>query len=542
MKLVALNTNNLKSNLFYVDSLVKNNDIIFLTETWLYKHDTFILNYISNSKKFLFKSDIDDSYSKGRPFGGHVWFISKIFKILKYEFINRQESYLLVDFNNIKMLLIGVNLPFNNQKLDSETCYQSSLSTINGLFLNFEQAEIKLVIGDFNADPYRQSLFDSFLSKFCNDNQLIPLDLINTQNIDHTYSKFFHDKPTSKANLDHILLNSKIPIDFECNILDSPINTSDQKAIELKLDSFTPLSYPLSRSTTKIKRLSQKINSPIESFSINDLTEAISKFDSLYVKGYDNCSYNIIKHCKSNDYLKIMLDFYNSILNRLEFPKSFNVSLITPIIKDKNKPSNETNNLRPISISHTFAQIFEILILIKSPEKTDQNQFGFKKFTSCSHAIFPQKAFDKLWRDGLFLKLIEKLTPRFWLILKLYYDSSNGCVSLNGVFSKMFKIYCGVKQGGVLSAYLFNIFINDIIESCLKLNVGALINKLNVSIITYADDLSLMSPSDAHLQLMLDECSEYSKKWKIKFNPTKSKIVNFSTKKRHSTKSKSQAK
>jgi len=67
---------------------------------------------------------------------------------------------------------------------------------------------------------------------------------------------------------------------------------------------------------------------------------------------------------------------------------------------------------------------------------------------------------------------------------------------------------CFISQGGVLSAYLFNIFINDLIESCLKLNVDALINKLNVSIIAYADDLSLMSSSDAHLQLMLDECSE----------------------------------
>ncbi|CAF0726181.1 unnamed protein product [Brachionus calyciflorus] len=233
-----------------------------------------------------------------------------------------------------------------------------------------------------------------------------------------------------------------------------------------------------------------------------------------------------------------MLDFYNSIPNKLEFPKFFNISLITPIIKDKNKPTNETNN--PISISNTFAQIFEKLILIKSPEilKTHQNQFGFKKFTSCSHAFFVIKETIAYYLDkntdltlASLMPKKQKLTPRFWLILKLYYDSSNGRVSLNDAISKIFKIYCGVKQGGVLSAYLFNIFINDLIESCFKLNVGALINKLNVSIIAYADDLSLMSPSDANLQLMLDECSEYSKKWKIKLNPTKSKIVNFSKKK-----------
>ncbi|CAF0865154.1 unnamed protein product, partial [Brachionus calyciflorus] len=181
---------------------------------------------------------------------------------------------------------------------------------------------------------------------------------------------------------------------------------------------------------------SAKTNAPNESFSMDNLTEAISKFDYSYVQGYDKCSYNLIKHCKSINYLSILLDFYNSILSRLEFPKYFNISLITPIIKDKKKPSNDPNNLRPISLSNTFAQIFERLILIKSPElvSTHQNQFGFKKFTSCNHAIFvvketiayyldkntdltlasldAEKAFDKLWRNGLFLKLINKLTPR----------------------------------------------------------------------------------------------------------------------------------
>ena len=62
--------------------------------------------------------------------------------------------------------------------------------------------------------------------------------------------------------------------------------------------------------------------------------------------------------------------------------------------------------------------------------RTHKNQFGFKKFTSTTHALFAvketivkysesgtpchvvsldaEKAFDKVWRDGLFHKLKEK--------------------------------------------------------------------------------------------------------------------------------------
>ncbi|CAF1054622.1 unnamed protein product, partial [Brachionus calyciflorus] len=53
------------------------------------------------------------------------------------------------------------------------------------------------------------------------------------------------------------------------------------------------------------------------------------------------------------------------------------------------------------------------------------------KNTDLTLASAAEKALDKLMRDRLFLKLIGKLTPRFWLILKLYYDSSTGCVSIN---------------------------------------------------------------------------------------------------------------
>ncbi len=59
----------------------------------------------------------------------------------------------------------------------------------------------------------------------------------------------------------------------------------------------------------------------------------------------------------------------------------------------------------------------------------------------------------------------------------------------------MYQTSEGVKQGGLLSPYLFNLFVNELIEKCLELDVGVHISSKNVSAIGYCDDIMLMAGS-----------------------------------------------
>jgi hypothetical protein len=293
-------------------------------------------------------------------------------------------------------------------------------------------------------------------------------------------------------------------------------------------------------------------NKIIKKFNLSDLEKAIKEIKNSNVKGFDKISYNMIKNALSSNVEEFILFFINKIMELMKIPKNFNVSIIKPILKDQEKSTDDINNIRPISISNCFAQIFEKLILIKSPKLsiTHKNQFGFKMKTSCNHAIFTlketilhytekrsgvkvasldaEKAFDKTWRDGLFYKLIPEMDITFWYILKIYYDTSAGTILLTvNSFSEIFRINVGVKQGGMLSSYLFGKLIDELIVKCIEAKAGALIHDINTCIIVYADDILLISPNDHQLQILLNICGEYGETWKIKFNSKKSNIIEF---------------
>ena len=75
--------------------------------------------------------------------------------------------------------------------------------------------------------------------------------------------------------------------------------------------------------------------------------------------------------------------------------------------------------------------------------------------------------------------------------------------------STSFCVTNGVKQGGIISPMLFNLYMDDL---SLKLNcsgIGGIHRNFFINHLCYADDLCLISLSSSGMQHLLNICKEY---------------------------------
>ena len=86
-----------------------------------------------------------------------------------------------------------------------------------------------------------------------------------------------------------------------------------------------------------------------------------------------------------------------------------------------------------------------------------------------------------------------------------------------------------VRQVSILSPHLYNLCTEDLISCINRLQVGTVLsNKIDTSIIAFADDLLLISQTLKGLQLMLDKCVRYGLKHELKFNEQKTQFIHMS--------------
>ena len=85
-----------------------------------------------------------------------------------------------------------------------------------------------------------------------------------------------------------------------------------------------------------------------------------------------------------------------------------------------------------------------------------------------------KKAYDSVWRNGLFLKLLKAgISTGFVQLIKDMYSKLSPCVQVGGGVSESFESLVGLKQGCNLSPSLFNLFVNDIIQCIDRSNSDA---------------------------------------------------------------------
>ena len=83
----------------------------------------------------------------------------------------------------------------------------------------------------------------------------------------------------------------------------------------------------------------------------------------------------------------------------------------------------------------------------------------------------------------------------------------------------------GLRQGGIISSYLYNVYINDLSVILNQQKIGCMSGKIMISHLMYADDLILIFTSANGLRRLTNICEEYASAHDIVYNSKKSKIL-----------------
>ena len=256
----------------------------------------------------------------------------------------------------------------------------------------------------------------------------------------------------------------------------------------------------------------------------------------------DNIVAEHIVYCFPSIAINLKL-LFNIMIRHCYVPDAFGLGILIPIVKDKSGDQGSLDNYRPITLSSVISKLFEMVLLelFSNFMETDQLQFGFKKKSSFSNALFvvrqlfnyynerrsniyiasldASKAFERVNHFTLFSILLKKGFPVYLVdLISNRYLKLSVTVRWNGFNSDFLRIHNGVRQGGVLSPTLFNLYVDCIIKTLSNDGSGCHYMNSYVGCIMYADDLRLISASISNLQCMLNLCGSEGNKLGINFN------------------------
>ena len=306
------------------------------------------------------------------------------------------------------------------------------------------------------------------------------------------------------------------------------------------------------------------LNVPI---TAEEITKCILKLKTSKAPGPDQILKEYIK-CTSEPLRPIYVQLFNFVLNTGIVPEKWVEGMIMPIYKNKGDPLNP-ENYRPITLLSCLGKLFTSVLNDRLSNYLDENcilyknQAGFRKEYSTSdhifalHSIFEllklkkkklfcafvdfSKAFDSVWRVGLWNKILEnEINGKFFNVIYNLYQNIKSCISVNGSKSASFESYTGLRQGKNLSPALFSIFLNDL-EPYLqaKNDTGVefeLANDdmyiyLKFIVLLYADDTAIICESADEFQTTLNNFVDYCKMWKLNINYDKTKKFIFGARK-----------
>lgn len=306
------------------------------------------------------------------------------------------------------------------------------------------------------------------------------------------------------------------------------------------------------RSEEKERRAGEKEAPAVmhTDISMAELKKAIARLKKKKSPGPDNITNEMLQHL-GNTTLKKLLEIFNLSWKQGQVPQCWREATMIPILK-RGKNKSKAQSYRPISLTSCVCKTLERIInqrlqlYLETESVIVPEQAGFRQYRSTEDqtthlsqviedafqaqkavlAVFIdlQKAFDKVWKDGLLVKLLRcGISGNMYQWTKAYLHNRRARVSVDGRCGQKVLLRQGVPQGGVLSPSLFILFINDIVAELPR----------GVHAALYADDLVLWCSEEYattatyRIQIALENVAAWAESWCVTINREKSTATLF---------------
>lgn len=245
---------------------------------------------------------------------------------------------------------------------------------------------------------------------------------------------------------------------------------------------------------------------------------------------------------------------YNTALNLGYFPDYLKISKMI-FIQKEGKPPDSVKSYRPISLLEFIAKVFEKILnnklvdhLVRTEGYSDM-QHGFRagRGTDTALAVIcesianakakgqridvvlrdVQKAFDKVWTQGMQYKILQLgLSSHIERILCDYVVDRKSYININTFNGPHFDLEAGVPQGGCLSPTLYSVYTADLPAPGHHLSTTVqFADDITQVIISENPSVNLMAIRTAN---EIARINKYENQWKIRTNTEKFKIIPIS--------------
>jgi hypothetical protein len=298
------------------------------------------------------------------------------------------------------------------------------------------------------------------------------------------------------------------------------------------------------RSTTSLDEDEEKV------FSIASLTELLFRIKWKKAIGPDNMPADVFK-CSGVSAAAMLSVMFRVFWTHQILPEIWRKAFVVPIEK-KGADLSDPAQWRGIALQSHLKKLFEVqirnLCRMRGWTQVHLLQTGFQPKTGAIEAVYAveeltrrysalsqpltlvlldvKKAYDRTPRAFIFRKLRRRGMPEHALgVVQALLDSCQVVLRVDGRLSEPVDVEVGVPQGDVLSPDMFNVYVDDLAERLISVGnrFGGCpkYGDVDIPIVMYADDQTIMHWRHDALQAMLEEAQKYADEHQYQYNVNK---------------------